>query len=69
MPELDSEVTSQQLTINPTARAIVQCRRRQSPKKAEAAEKAIRDLLEENFTEYTMLNAPREGILAKFKDG
>ncbi|MCI26332.1 hypothetical protein A2U01_0047527, partial [Trifolium medium] len=46
MPELHPEVACHQLTIDPSASAVVQHRRRQSPEKAEAAEKAVKDLLE-----------------------
>src|SRR3954469_11348628 len=49
MPGLDPEVACHTLSINPTAKAVVQRRRRQSPEKAEAAEKAVKDLLEANF--------------------
>ncbi|MCI83726.1 hypothetical protein A2U01_0105002, partial [Trifolium medium] len=49
MPVLDPNVACHQLTIDPAASAIVQRRRRQSPEKVEAAEKAVKDLLEANF--------------------
>ena len=49
MPGLDPEVACHQLAINPAARAVVQYRRMQSPEKTEAAEKAVKDLLEANF--------------------
>ncbi|CAJ2644830.1 unnamed protein product [Trifolium pratense] len=49
MPGLDPIVACHQLTIDPAASAIVQCRRRQSPEKADAAGKAVKDLLETNF--------------------
>ncbi|XP_058784827.1 uncharacterized protein LOC131659686 [Vicia villosa] len=49
MPGLDPEVACHHLSINPAAKAVVQRRRRQSPEKAEAAEKAVKDLLEANF--------------------
>ncbi|XP_058724210.1 uncharacterized protein LOC131595762 [Vicia villosa] len=49
MPGLDPEVACHHLSINPTAKAVVQRRRRQSPEKAEAAEKAVKDLLEASF--------------------
>ncbi|CAJ2646545.1 unnamed protein product [Trifolium pratense] len=49
MPGLDPNVACHQLTIDPTALPIVQRRRRQSPKKSEAAEKCVKDLLEANF--------------------
>ncbi|MCI40205.1 hypothetical protein A2U01_0061437, partial [Trifolium medium] len=45
MPEIVPEVTCHQLTIDPRASAVVQRRRKQSPEKAEAAEKAVKDLL------------------------
>ncbi|GAU47395.1 hypothetical protein TSUD_372840 [Trifolium subterraneum] len=46
---LDPEVACHQLTIDPRASVVVQRRRKQSPKKAEAARKAIKNLLEANF--------------------
>ncbi|GAU46749.1 hypothetical protein TSUD_402740 [Trifolium subterraneum] len=49
MPEIDPEVACHQLTIDPRASAVVQRRRKQSPEKAEAARKAVKDLLEANF--------------------
>ncbi|KAK2409752.1 hypothetical protein QL285_045156 [Trifolium repens] len=49
MPDIDPKVACHQLTIDPKARAIAQRRRKQSPEKAEAAEKAVKDLLEANF--------------------
>ncbi|MCI10963.1 hypothetical protein A2U01_0032061 [Trifolium medium] len=49
MPGLDLEVACHQLTVDPSASAIVQRRRKQSPEKVEAAEKAAKDLLEANF--------------------
>ncbi|CAJ2652108.1 unnamed protein product [Trifolium pratense] len=49
MPGLDPNIACHQLTIDPAALPIVQRRRRQSPEKSEAAEKAVKDLLEANF--------------------
>jgi hypothetical protein len=49
MPNIDPKVACHQLTIDPRARAIVQRRRKQSPGKAEAAEKAVKDFIEANF--------------------
>ena len=49
MPGLDLEVTCHRLAIDLAAKAVVQRRRRQSPEKTEAAEKVVKDLLEENF--------------------
>ncbi|GAU43618.1 hypothetical protein TSUD_185110 [Trifolium subterraneum] len=49
MPGIDSEVACHQLTIDPRTSAVVQRRRKQSPEKAEAARKAVKDLLEANF--------------------
>ncbi|GAU34822.1 hypothetical protein TSUD_394480 [Trifolium subterraneum] len=46
MPGIDPEVACHQLTIDPRASVVVQCRRKQSPKKAEAARKTVKDLLE-----------------------
>ncbi|GAU46913.1 hypothetical protein TSUD_402940, partial [Trifolium subterraneum] len=56
MPGIIPEVACHQLTIDPRASAVVQRRRKQSPEKAEAARKAVKDLLEANFiaeTQYT----------------
>ncbi|GAU48076.1 hypothetical protein TSUD_81360 [Trifolium subterraneum] len=49
MPGIDPEVACHQLTIDPRASVVVQRRRKQSPEKAEAARKAVKDLLEANF--------------------
>ncbi|KAK2374249.1 hypothetical protein QL285_075225 [Trifolium repens] len=49
MPGLDPKVACNQLTVDPDARAVVQRRRKQSPEKAEAAEKCVKDLLEAKF--------------------
>ncbi|CAJ2638011.1 unnamed protein product [Trifolium pratense] len=49
MPGLDPNIACHQLTVDPLASAVVQRRRSQSPEKAEAAEKAVKDLLEANF--------------------
>ncbi|GAU10223.1 hypothetical protein TSUD_423940, partial [Trifolium subterraneum] len=45
MPGIDPEVACHQLTIDPRASAVVQRRRKQSPEKAEAARKAVKDLV------------------------
>ncbi|GAU36139.1 hypothetical protein TSUD_316680 [Trifolium subterraneum] len=49
MPGIDPEVACHQLTIDPRASDVVQRRRKHSPEKAEAARKAVKDLLEANF--------------------
>ncbi|KAK2443504.1 hypothetical protein QL285_014602 [Trifolium repens] len=49
MPGLDPEVACHQLTVDPNAKYVVQRRRKQSPEKEEAAQKAVKDLLEANF--------------------
>ncbi|GAU47137.1 hypothetical protein TSUD_379150, partial [Trifolium subterraneum] len=49
MPGLDPNIACHQLTFDEAASAVVQRRRRQSPEKMEAAEKAVKDLLEANF--------------------
>ncbi|MCI31132.1 hypothetical protein A2U01_0052343, partial [Trifolium medium] len=49
MPGIDTNVACHHLTIDPRASAVVQRRRKQSPKKMEAANKAVKDLLEANF--------------------
>ncbi|GAU35398.1 hypothetical protein TSUD_160490 [Trifolium subterraneum] len=49
MPGIDPEVACHQLTIDPRASAVVQRRRKQSPEKAEATKKVVKDLLEANF--------------------
>ncbi|GAU50258.1 hypothetical protein TSUD_409040 [Trifolium subterraneum] len=49
MPGIDLEVACHQLTIDPRASVVVQRRRKQSPEKAEAARKVLKDLLKANF--------------------
>ena len=49
MPDIDPSIACHQLTVSPSASVVAQRRRKQSPEKAEAAEKAEKDLLEENF--------------------
>ena len=49
MPGIDPSVACHHLTVHPSASAVAQRRRRQSPEKSEAAEKAVKDLLEANF--------------------
>ncbi|GAU47210.1 hypothetical protein TSUD_403510, partial [Trifolium subterraneum] len=49
MPGLDPNIACHQLTVDEAASSVVQRRRRQSPEKMEAAEKAVKDLLEANF--------------------
>ena len=49
MPGLDPNVACHQLTIDPAVRAVAQRRRKQSPEKTEAAEQAVKNLLEANF--------------------
>ncbi|XP_058784353.1 uncharacterized protein LOC131659137 [Vicia villosa] len=58
MPGLDPEVSCHHLSINPATRAVAQRRRRQSPEKAEAAEKVVKDLLElvDNSAGYKLLS-------------
>ena len=45
MPKLDPEVACHQLVVDPAARAVVQHKCRKSFEKAEAVEKAVKDLL------------------------
>ena len=49
MPGIDLSIVCHQLTVDPGVSAVAQRRRKQSPKKSEAAEKAVKDLLEANF--------------------
>ncbi|GAU45802.1 hypothetical protein TSUD_87050 [Trifolium subterraneum] len=49
MSGLDPNIACHQLTVDEAASAVVQRRRRQSPEKMEAAEKAVKYLLEANF--------------------
>ncbi|GAU21867.1 hypothetical protein TSUD_33630 [Trifolium subterraneum] len=49
MPGIDPEVACHQLNIDHRASVVVQRRRKQSHEKAEAAKKAIKNLLEANF--------------------
>ena len=46
---LNTKVSCHQLAVDPAARVVVQHRRRQSPEQVEAIEKAVKDLLKENF--------------------
>ncbi|GAU46452.1 hypothetical protein TSUD_402190 [Trifolium subterraneum] len=48
-PGLDPNIACHQLTVDEAVSAVVQRRRMQSPEKMEAAEKAVKDLLEANF--------------------
>ncbi|KAK2397422.1 hypothetical protein QL285_058998 [Trifolium repens] len=49
MPGLDPEVACHQLTVDPDAKCVVQRRRKQSPEKEEAAQKAVKDLFKFYF--------------------
>jgi hypothetical protein len=49
MPGIDPNGACHQLTVSPSASVVAQQLRKQSPEKAETTEKAIKDLLEENF--------------------
>jgi len=49
MPGINPSVACHILSFSRSAIAVAQRRRKQSPKKAEAAEKAVKDLLEANF--------------------
>jgi hypothetical protein len=49
MPGIDPSVAYHQLTVDPGVSAVAQRRRKQSPEKSEAAEKAVKDFLEANF--------------------
>ncbi|KAI5428306.1 hypothetical protein KIW84_033337 [Lathyrus oleraceus] len=49
MPGLDPEIACHKLALDRAAKPIAQRRRKQSPEKAEAAERAVKDLLEANF--------------------
>jgi hypothetical protein len=49
MPGIDPSVACHQLTVDPGVSVVAQRRRKQSPEKSEAAEKAVKDLLEANF--------------------
>ncbi|KEH17562.1 hypothetical protein MTR_0008s0430 [Medicago truncatula] len=46
---LASLVSCHQLTVDPGVSDVAQRRRKQSPEKSEAAEKAVKDLLDANF--------------------
>ncbi|KEH15926.1 hypothetical protein MTR_0433s0050 [Medicago truncatula] len=63
MPIIDPSVACHQLTVDPGVSAIAQRRRKQSPEKSEAADKAVKDLLEENFiseAKYTTWACPKD---------
>jgi len=49
MPGIDPNAACHQLTVDPSVSVVAQRRRKQSPKKSEAAEKAVKYLLEANF--------------------
>ena len=49
MPDNDPNVSCHQLTVSPSASVVAQRRRKQSPEQAEAAKKAVKDLLEANI--------------------
>ena len=49
MPGLDPDIACHHLTIDPALKEVAQHRRKQSPKKTEAAELAVKDLLEAHF--------------------
>jgi len=49
MPGFNSRFACYQLTVDPSVSAVAQRRRKQSPEKSEASEKAVNDFLEENF--------------------
>jgi hypothetical protein len=49
MPGIDPSVACHQLTVDPGVSVVAQRLRKQSPEKSEAAEKAVKDLLEANF--------------------
>jgi len=45
MPGIDPSVGCHQLTVDPGVSVVAQRRRKQSPEKLEAAEKALKDLV------------------------
>jgi hypothetical protein len=49
MPGIDPSVACHQLTVDPRVSVVAQRRRKQSPEKSEAAEKAVKNLLEAKF--------------------
>jgi len=49
MPDIDPNVACHKLSVSPSVSVVAQRRRKQSPEKAEAAEKVVKDLLEANF--------------------
>jgi hypothetical protein len=49
MPGIEPSVPCHQLTVDPRVSAVAQRRRKQSPEKSEAVEKAVKDFLEANF--------------------
>ena len=60
MSGIDHEVGCHQLAIGLAAKAVVQHRRTQSPEKEEAAENAVKDLLEEKFISEARFNTVGE---------
>jgi len=49
MPGINPSVACHQLTVDPSVSVVAQRRRKQSPEKSEAAEKAAKDVIEANF--------------------
>jgi len=49
MPGIDPSVACHQLAVDPDVSVVTQRRRKQSLEKSEAAEKAVKDLIEANF--------------------
>ena len=49
MPGIDPNAACHQLTVDPSVSVVAQRRRKQSFEKSEAAEKAVKDLVEANF--------------------
>jgi len=62
MPGIDPSVACHQLIVDPGVSAIAQPRRKQSPEKSEAAEKAVKDLLEANFIYEAKYNVGTKGV-------
>ena len=70
MPGINPSVACHQLTVDPGVSAVAQRRSKQSPEKSEAAEKAVKDLLEANFiSEAKYTNWLSNAILVKKSSG
>ena len=62
MPGIDPSVARHLLTVDLGVSVVTQRCRKQSPEKSEAAEKAVKDLLEANFIYEAKYNVGTKGV-------